>query len=392
MVSNQVEEPVKPSNRSQVDPFVVMDVLERANALSAGGRTVFHLEAGQPSTRAPKLALHAVANSLQREVLGYTEALGRPALRERLSRFYREKYRVDVAPQRIVITTGSSAAFVLAFLTLFEHGQSLALAVPGYPAYRNIAHAMGLKPHFIDCREDVGFRLTREAVAAAKGIDGLLLASPANPSGTMLDAPELKKIVDLCAERSIRLISDEIYHGIAFGAPAQTALAFSNDVVVINSFSKYFSMTGWRIGWMVVPEQLVRPIERLTQNFYISPPTVSQAAALAALDASEELDGHVRTYTRNRTRLLTALADAGFETIAPADGAFYLYAKVHPFGIDATTFTKQLLDETGIAATPGIDFDPEQGNAWVRFSYAGSVDEVDRAATVLVPWCRALRR
>ena len=383
---------MKPSERSQVDPFVVMDVLDRANALAQSGRTVFHLEAGQPSTRAPQRALTAVAEALQKEVMGYTEALGRPALRSRLSRFYREKYDIEIAPERIIVTTGSSAGFVLAFLTLFEHGQTLALAVPGYPAYRNIAHATGLRPRFIDCRESSAFRLTANAIAAARGIDGVLVASPANPSGTVIGPADLKAIVDVCAERKLRLISDEIYHGITYGAPAQTALAFSSDVVVINSFSKYFSMTGWRIGWMVVPEDLVRPIERLTQNFYISPPTVSQIAALAALDAGNELDGHVRTYAVNRERLLASLKDAGFGSIAPADGAFYLYADVRPFGIDATTFTKRLLDEAGIAATPGVDFDPEHGNEWVRFSYAGSTSEVERAASLLVPWCRALSR
>ena len=383
---------MRPSNRSQVDPFVVMDVLERANAMAQAGRTVFHLEAGQPSTRAPRRALEAVAESLQREVLGYTEALGRPALRARLSRFYRDTYGVDVAPERFVITTGSSAGFVLAFLSLFEHGQSLGLAVPGYPAYRNIAHATGLRPHFLECRESEAFRLTAAAVAKAPAIDGLLIASPANPSGTVIGAADLKEIVDVCGQRGVRLISDEIYHGITYGAAAQTALAYSNDVIVINSFSKYFSMTGWRVGWMVVPQDLVRPIERLTQNFYISPPTVSQIAALAALDAGEELDGHVRTYAANRERLLRSVKEAGFGTTAPADGAFYLYADVRPFGIDATTFTKRLLDETGIAATPGVDFDPEHGNEWVRFSYAGSTSEVERAAGLLVPWCRALSR
>ncbi len=383
---------MKPSNRSQVDPFLAMDVLDRANTLARAGRTVFHLEAGQPSTPAPQRALAAVAESLRRDVLGYTEALGRPALRERLARFYRETHRVEIAPERIVITTGSSAGFILAYIALFDHGQSLAMAVPGYPAYRNIAHATGIRPHFIDCREPEQFRLSANAIAAATGIDGVLIASPANPSGTVIGNDELKAIVDICAKRNLRLISDEIYHGITYGAQAQTALAFSNDVVVVNSFSKYFSMTGWRIGWMVIPEALVRPIERLAQNLYISPPTVSQVAALAALDATDELDGHVRVYATNRDRLLSALRGAGFGSIAPADGAFYLYANVTPFGVDATTFTARLLEETGVAATPGIDFDPQQGNRWVRFSYAGSAGEVDRAAGALSAWCRAFKK
>lgn len=383
--------PVTPSQRSEVAPFIVMDVLDRANALGAAGRTVFHLEAGQPGTRAPKSALEAVAKALGSDVLGYTEALGRPPLRERIARHYREVYGVDVPPERVVVTAGSSAGFVLAFLALFDAGQTLAMANPGYPAYRNVAHALGLAARLIECREELQFRLTAEAIGKAAGINGLLIASPANPSGTVIDERELKAIVDVCAQRGVALISDEIYHGITYGPRAQTALAFSDDVVVINSFSKYFSMTGWRIGWMVVPESLVRPIQRLAQNFYISPPTISQVAALASLDAREELDGHVRTYARNRERLLAAVRAAGFGTIAPADGAFYIYANVGTFGMDAALFTKALLEDTGIAATPGADFDPIAGDRWVRFSYAGSASEIDCAADALVRWCKARR-
>jgi aspartate/methionine/tyrosine aminotransferase len=380
------------SSRSRVDPFLAMDVLDRANALGRAGRTVFHLEAGQPGTAAPKRALEAAQRALGEEALGYTEAVGRPALRERIARHYREREGVDVAPERVIITTGSSAGFLLAYVALFEAGQSLAMTVPGYPAYRNIAHALGLKPHFIVCREREHFKLTAAAIAATHDIDGVLVASPANPSGTVIAESELAAIVELCAHRNLPLISDEIYHGIAYGERARTALAFSQDAVVINSFSKYFSMTGWRIGWMVVPEKLVRPIERLAQNFYISPPTISQVAALAALDSTDELDGHVRTYAANRTRLLAALESAGFKEWAPADGAFYLYAKVSPFNLDASTFTRRLLDETGVAATPGHDFDPFEGDSWVRFSYAGAAREVEGAAAALVTWCRALSR
>jgi aspartate/methionine/tyrosine aminotransferase len=382
---------VTPSKRSEVAPFIVMDVLDRANALAAAGRTVFHLEAGQPGTRAPKLALDAAARALSGDVLGYTEALGRPALRQRIARHYREVHGVDLPFERIVVTAGSSAGFVLAFLAMFDQGQTLAMANRGYPAYRNIAHALGLAPRLIECREAMQFRLTAQAVASKPGIDGLLIASPANPSGTVIGERELHAIVEVCAQRKIKLISDEIYHGITYGAPVRTALAYSNDVIVINSFSKYFSMTGWRIGWMVVPDDLVRPIERLTQNFYISPPTISQVAALAALDAAEELDGHVRVYARNRERLLAAVQASGFGAIAPADGAFYVYASVAPFGMAATAFTKALLDETGVAATPGHDFDPVEGDRWVRFSYAGSASEIDRAAEALIAWCAKRR-
>jgi aspartate/methionine/tyrosine aminotransferase len=359
---------VTPSSRSRVDPFLAMDVLDRANTLAREGRTVFHLEAGQPGTRAPKRALEAAQKALADDKLGYTEAVGRPALRERISRFYRDTYAVDVAPERIVITTGSSAGFLLAFIALFESGQALAMAVPGYPAYRNIALALGLRPHFIPCRESEQFRLTAKAIGETRDIDGVLIASPGNPSGTMIPADELAAVADVCDKRGLKLISDEIYHGITYGRRAQTALAFSRNAVVINSFSKYFSMTGWRIGWMVVPDDMVRTIERLTQNFYISPPTISQVAALAALK------------------------DAGFGAVAPADGAFYLYANVSPFNIDAGTFAKRLLEEAGVAATPGHDFDPFDGDRWVRFSYAGAQSEVDNAATALVAWCRALPR
>ncbi|NOT41235.1 MAG: aminotransferase class I/II-fold pyridoxal phosphate-dependent enzyme [Alphaproteobacteria bacterium] len=368
-----------------------MDVLDRANALAAAGRTVFHLEAGQPGTQAPRLAREAAARALSGEPLGYTEALGRRALRQRIAQHYRQIYGVEVPPERVVITAGSSAGFVLAFLAMLDEGQTLAMANPGYPAYRNIAHALGLAPRLIACREAMQFRLTAEAVAAETGIDALLIASPANPSGTVIGDRELEAIVEVCGQRKVKLISDEIYHGISYGARPQTALAFSGDVVVINSFSKYFSMTGWRIGWMVVPERLVRPVERLAQNFYISPPTISQVAALAALDAAQELNGHVRTYARNRERLLAAVQAAGFGAIAPADGAFYVYASVAPFGMDASAFTNALLEETGVAATPGNDFDPVEGGKWVRFSYAGSASEVDRAADALIAWCAKRR-
>lgn len=380
-----------PSNRSRVDPFLAMDVLDRANALARSGRTVFHLEAGQPGTQAPRVALEAAARALKEQPLGYTEALGRPALRQRLARHYRETHGVEVAPERIVITTGSSAGFLLAFIALFEAGQTLAMAVPGYPAYRNIAHALGLKPRFVAARAAEQFKLTARAIAAESGLDGVLIASPANPSGTVIDATELKAIVDLCEARGLKLISDEIYHGIAYGSRTETALALTPNAVVINSFSKYFSMTGWRIGWMVVPSDLVRTIERLTQNFYISPPAISQVAAEAALDAKDELDGHVRVYARNRARLVAALGDAGFGAAAPADGAFYVYANVSPFGLDSATFARRLLEEAGVAATPGHDFDPADGDHWIRFSYAGAEAEVDAAARALVAWCSDIR-
>lgn len=366
--------------------------MDRANTLARNGKTIFHLETGQPGTKAPKRALEAATNALKEDALGYTEALGRPDLREGIARHYRRAHGLDIAPQRILITTGSSAGFLLAYTALFDVGQSLAMAVPGYPAYRNIAAATGVRPHFIDCREASQFRLRASDLAAAPDIAGALIASPANPSGAVIAADDLQEIVQICAKRKIWLISDEIYHGITYDGTAQTALAYSPDVVVINSFSKYYSMTGWRIGWMVVPEAIARAVERLAQNLYISPPTISQIAALAALDATEELDGHVRSYAANRDVLLAALRQANFGTVAPADGAFYLYADISPFGIDATKFTQRLLDEIGVAATPGLDFDPVEGHRWVRFSYAGAQSEVASAARALTEWCNKLAR
>ena len=298
---------MKPSHRSQVEPFRVMDVLDRANALARAGRTIYHLEAGQPSSKAPQLALEAAQQALSEQVLGYTEALGRPQLRERISKHYQTVYGVDVAPERVVITTGSSAGFVLAFLALFDVGQSLAIANPGYPAYRNITRALGVRPRLIDCRQAEQFRLTAATLATVPDIDGVLIASPSNPCGSVVSADELLRIAGLCAERGLRLISDEIYHGITYETSAQTMLAYSPDVVVINSFSKYFSMTGWRIGWMVVPEWIVTTVERLAQNFYISAPAISQVAALHALDATRELDGHVKGYAANRRLLMQTL-------------------------------------------------------------------------------------
>lgn len=383
---------MKPSHRSQVESFRVMDVLDRANALAREGRTVYHLEVGQPSSKAPQLALDAAQRALSEQVLGYTEALGRPQLRERISKHYRDFYGVDVAPGRVVVTTGSSAGFVLAFLTLFDVGQSLAIANPGYPAYRNITRALGIKPRLIDCREPEQFRLTASTLAAEQDIEGVLIASPSNPCGTLVSADELARIAGLCTERGLRLISDEIYHGITYGTDAQTMLAYSPDVVVINSFSKYFSMTGWRIGWMVVPEWIVATVERLAQNFYISAPAISQVAAFHALDAARELDGHVQSYAANRKLLMQTLRCAGFGAMAPADGAFYLYADVSPFGLESSVFTSRLLEEAGVAATPGIDFDPDDGGRWVRFSYASSHADVERAAAAISRWCGTLKR
>ena len=365
-----------------------MDVLNEANRLERSGRSILHLEAGQPATKAPQTAIRAAELALRSETLGYTEALGLPALRERISRHYRDWYGIDVSPTRIIATTGSSAAFVFAFLLLFEHGDTLAISNPGYPAYRNISKALGIRTKFIECKNDVAFRLTANALAAAGPVTGALIASPSNPCGTIIPPEELQRITTYCDEKGIALISDEIYHGISYGANAQTALAFSSNVIAINSFSKYFSMTGWRIGWMIVPEHLVAAVERMAQNFYISPPAISQVAAIAAFDAREELQAHVKTYEANRGVLLEAVARAGMNIVAPADGAFYLYADTSKFGMSASIFAARLLGEAGVAATPGVDFDPREGENWIRFSYAGSRSAIKDASGRLVDWSK----
>jgi aspartate/methionine/tyrosine aminotransferase len=379
------------ARRAQIDPFLAMDVLARANQRARAGKAVFHLEAGQPGCRAPRAALDAAAAALESENLGYTEALGRPALRQRIARHYREAYDVDISPDRVIVTSGSSAGFILAFLAVFDAGARLAMAVPGYPAYRNTAKALDLEPVLVRCGPEQNFRLSAEALRLLNHWHGVLIASPANPTGTMMSRDEISAIADICEQQNAWLISDEIYHGICYGARGETALSVAPDAIVINSFSKYYAMTGWRIGWMIAPERLVRPIERLAQNLYISPPAISQVAALAAMDATDELDSHVALYARNRSLLIEALRHAGLNTMAPADGAFYLFADVSSFGLGATRMAEQLLEEAGVAVTPGLDFDPEQGESWLRLSYAGGESEIAAAASALVKWCKTRR-
>jgi aspartate/methionine/tyrosine aminotransferase len=367
-----------------------MEVLDAANRRERSGKPVFHLEAGQPSTPAPRLALDAAARGLATMSLGYTESLGVPTLRERIAKHYVDTYGISISPERVIVTTGSSAAFVLVFLLAFDAGQTLAVANPGYPAYRNIAAALDMRVRLLPAGSEQGFRLSARSLAACEA-NGVLIASPSNPCGTVMPDDDIRDIAALCRQRDMTLISDEIYHGLTYGCRAQTALAFDDDAIVINSFSKYFSMTGWRIGWMIVPEGLVSSVERLTQNFYISPPTISQIAATAAMDAHEELQQHVARYRRNRDLLLAALRRCGFTTIAPADGAFYLFAETTPFGLGSPELSARLLAETGVAATPGVDFDPSHGSGWIRFSYAGAEADVVSAAELLEHWCARLR-
>jgi len=379
--------PLKVAARGAIPPFIVMEVVRAAAAREAAGGDVLHLEIGQPSTPAPRAVIEAARAALGRELLGYTEALGVPALRARLSAFYRERYGVAVPAERIALTVGSSGAFLLAFLAAFEPGDRVAVTVPGYPAYRHILRALDIVPVELPVGPETGFHPTVAALERIKEpLAGLVVASPANPTGTMLSREDYRALAALCAARAIRLISDEIYHGISYGAPASTALEVTGEGVVVNSFSKYFSMTGWRLGWMVLPEDLVRSVECLAQNLFISPPTLAQHAALAAFDSLPELDANVRRYAANRALLLEALPRAGLRDFAPADGAFYLYADVGHLTDDSEALCRRLLAETGVALTPGTDFDPQRGRRFVRISFAGATADMAEAARRLAAW------
>ncbi|MBV8535845.1 MAG: aminotransferase class I/II-fold pyridoxal phosphate-dependent enzyme [Alphaproteobacteria bacterium] len=372
-----------------------MDVLRAANARDAIARTPdersIHLEVGQPATSAPAAVIEAARQALADHRLGYTESLGIPELRARIARHYRDTYGVDVPAERVVVTSGSSGAFLLAFLGAFDAGERVALADPGYPAYRNMLRALDLEPVGIAAAPEAKFQPTPAALdraAGSKPLDGLIVASPANPTGSMLSAADLAALAAWCGSRGVRLISDEIYHGIVYGEPAATALQFSPEAIVVNSFSKYYSMTGWRLGWMVLPQDLVRPVEVLAQNLFISPPALPQLAALAAFDATGELEANVARYRRNRDILLASLPEAGFERFAAPDGAFYLYADVAHLTNDSEAFCERMLAEAGVAATPGTDFDPSRGSTYVRFCFAGTEAEMEEAARRLILWRR----
>jgi aspartate/methionine/tyrosine aminotransferase len=380
-----------PSERSAIDPFIVMDVMRAAAAREAAGARVIHMEVGQPGTAAPRAAREAVKRALDSDNLGYTLALGMESLRERIARLYLDRYGGRVAPERVVVTSGSSAAFVLAFLALFDAGAKVALPAPGYPCYRHILTALGAAPVMLETGPNTRWMPTAEQVedaAAGHALAGLLIASPANPTGTMLEPGRLAEIVAACGRRGLWFVSDEIYHGLTYGMAEATALQFSDDVVVINSFSKYFSMTGWRVGWMVVPPRLVRTMERLAQNLYISPPAVAQVAALGAFDGIEELERNRRVYAANRDLLLAELPKAGLTTIVPADGAFYLYVDVGEYSGDSLDFARVMLEETDVAATPGVDFDAARGRRFMRFSYSGRTEDMGEAARRLQAWPR----
>jgi aspartate/methionine/tyrosine aminotransferase len=379
------------SGRSDVPPFMVMDVMAAAARIEAAGGHVIHMEVGQPAASAPKTAISAAHAALDSGRIDYTSALGTPTLRERIARHYRDSYGLVVDPGRIVVTTGSSGAFILAFLVMFEPGDRVAVTIPGYPPYRHILTALGCEPVLIETSSETRHALTGEALLAAHRkapLRGVLVGSPANPTGTMMSREALAGLIMAAESAGIRFISDEIYHGLDYAFPAVTAAELSTDALVINSFSKYFCMTGWRVGWMVVPEPLVRPIERLQQNLAISVPTLSQIAAEAAFDGSAEMEEIKRGYLENRRILIEGLPRAGLCKFLPADGAFYLYADVSDFTSDSFQFAGEMLEKAHVAATPGVDFDPVHGRQFIRFSYARSAAEMREAVDRISHWLK----
>ena len=380
---------LKASARADVEPFLAMDVMAAAAQLEAAGRSVIHMEIGQPGAPAPGPVLAAAAEAVRHGRLGYTEALGLKALRERIARHYGEAYGIDLPPTRVMVTTGSSGGFNLSFLGAFDPGARILMAAPGYPAYRNILKALGLMAVEIPVGADTRWALTADHVETAHRqaqIDGVLVASPANPTGTMTAPEELQRLVAFCEENGIRFISDEIYHGLVYQGRAETALRFGDTPIVVNSFSKYFCMTGWRVGWLVLPEDLVRPFERLSQSLYISVPDLSQRSAIAAFESHAELEAVKAGYAHNRTRLLERLPGLGFDEFLPVDGAFYIYASVARFTNDALDFASRMLTEAGVAATPGPDFDHGRGHRYMRFSFAGTEADIEEGVERLSHW------
>jgi aspartate/methionine/tyrosine aminotransferase len=387
--------PLTPSKRSNVPPFIVMDVMAAAAQLEAKGVRVVHMEVGQPAAPAPAPALRAAQAALVHGRIGYTETLGIPSLRARIARHYADTYEHALDPARVVVTTGSSGGFILAFLALFELGDRVALANPGYPPYRHILSALGCEPVLIETSAETRWALSAKALIAAhrsNPLKGVVVASPANPTGTMMDADALARLITVAEAEGIRVISDEIYHGLDYAFAAETAAKLSERAVVINSFSKYFCMTGWRIGWMVVPESLVRAIERLQGNLAISVPTLAQVAAEAAFDGKAEMEAVKHGYEENRRILTEGLPKAGLDKFLPVDGAFYLYADISRFSDDSLDFAKRMLNEAHVAATPGIDFDPVNGHNFIRFCYAGSSADMKEAVERIGSWLGNTRR
>jgi len=382
---------LQPSARSDVPPFMVMDVMAAAARLEAQGRRIVHMEVGQPAAGAPATAIAAVRAALGAAPHGYTETLGVASLRRRIARAYAEWHGLDVDPERILVTTGSSAGFMLAFLAAFETGDRVAVAVPGYPPYRHILTALGCEPVLIETDAETRWTITSASLLAKhreRPLAGVVVGSPANPTGTMMSAPALADLIRSAQDAGIAVISDEIYHGLDYAFAAETAARLSSDLIVINSFSKYFCMTGWRIGWMVVPRSLIRAVERLQQNLAISVPTLSQIAAEAAFDGRAELEQIKHGYEENRRILLKGLPRAGLDSFLPVDGAFYLYADISRFSPDSFDFATRMLEQAGVAATPGVDFDPLQGRKFLRLCYAGAREEMCEAVERIAAWLK----
>ena len=383
--------PISPSLRSRIAPFIAMDVMSAAAERERNGGSVIHMEVGEPGAPTPEIARQAAKDALDAGRIGYTQALGLPALRERISRFYADTYQVDVPASRIVVTTGSSAGFLLSFLALFDAGARIAIAEPGYPAYRNILEALGLVcvplATQASTRHIVTARMIEEEHARAP-LQGVLLMSPANPTGTMMSPDDLRAICETCDRLKISFISDEIYHGLTYEEPAQTALAFSSSSIVVNSFSKYFCMTGWRIGWLVVPDELVRSVERLQQSLAISVPYLSQVAAQSVFDAGDELELVRQSYARNRDYLMEHLPKIGLGSFHPVDGAFYVYCDISHLTNDSSDFCKRMLNEAGVAVTPGLDFDRARGAQTMRLSFAGREEDIVEGVRRMAAWLK----
>ncbi|MDT4921042.1 MAG: hypothetical protein QOI15_1944 [Pseudonocardiales bacterium] len=375
------------ARRAGVPPFHVMRVIDAVVARRAAGLPTIDLSAGQPSTAAPATVLAAARTAVDLDRIGYTNALGIPPLRAAIARHYRDRVGIDVDPANVAVTTGSSGGFLYAFLAAFDAGDTVAMARPGYPAYRNMLAALGCRVLELPCGPDTRFQPT---VAQLEALDeppaGLILASPANPTGTMVAPDEMRDLLDWCTAHGTRLVSDEIYHGISYGVPTTCAWSLGRDSIVVNSFSKYFSMTGWRIGWLLVPDELTDAVDRLAGNFTICAPALSQLAAVAAFDAYAELDANVERYATNRAMLLDRLPAIGLDKLAPADGAFYIYADVTAWTVDSMSWAARLLDEAGVAVAPGIDFDVVDGGGFIRMCFAGDGDDIARAVEQLGDW------
>ena len=381
--------PPKLSRRSEISPFLAMDALREAKELERAGRRIIHMELGEPGAPTPQTIRQAGVAALSHGQLGYGEALGHRVLREEIARFYKKKYDIEISPDRVVITTGSSGAFLLALIAGFDSGARIAVTQPGYPAYTNILSALGLKTAQLRLSFENNFTPTASMLAALhkeEKLQGALLMNPANPTGTMISNKSLADICHYCDLENITFISDEIYHGLEYEKNAQSALCFSENAIIVNSFSKYYAMTGWRLGWIVTPTTWVRALERLQQSLAICPPTLSQTAALAAFSAHEEVEDNRLIYARNRHLLLDRLPAMGLTRFAPPDGAFYFYVDVSRFTRDSLSFCRRLLMEAGVAVTPGVDFDPQNGGSWIRLSYAGPEAEAAEGVARLANW------